>query len=257
MPAWGTGDLAAARLADAPVRWQRSLHWREPERSGRRLLPGLIVGVLFTVVPIVMFDAAMRTELKRLHTFAPDVPIVVELLSEPLPAPASPAMPEAPTPSERRRLRPVAAPSPPAVTGMQAPVEPQPAAPLQLFGRDGAVRLPESEAGATRSFGVPDGNPLARDTPLPYEPTRFDRMMPSIHETLGGEIVRRTTYTRTFHTRYGTRITCTTSLVMAGLGICGWGVEPRATADELRAMRADPPMPKNPDADGAPEPTGP
>jgi hypothetical protein len=38
---------------------------------------------------------------------------------------------------------------------------------------------------------------------------------------------------------------------MAGLGFCGWGVEPRATADELRAMRADPPMPRAPkDDDG-------
>jgi hypothetical protein len=30
---------------------------------------------------------------------------------------------------------------------------------------------------------------------------------------------------------------------------CGWGIEPRATADELCAMRADPPMPAAPKPD--------
>ena len=74
-------------------------------------------------------------------------------------------------------------------------------------------------------------------------------MMPSVRESLGAELVRKTTYTHTWHTRSGTRIQCMTSLVMAGLGICGWGVEPRATAEELRAMRADPPMPTAPKPD--------
>ena len=255
MPAWGTDDIAQLRLADESSRWQRSLRWHKPARDWRRLLPGLVVGFLCTALPIAMFDAGMRTELRRLRALAPDVPILVSLLSEPEPSPPV-EVPAAEPPTTRttprdRRARPLEAPSPPAVTATQEVVAPQPA-PLQLFGRDGAIRLPDSGSAGQKTFGAPDGKPLAHDNPVPYEETRFDRMMPSIHESLGGELVRRTTYTHTWHTRWGTRIQCATSLVMAGLGICGWGVEPRATADELRAMRADPPMPKAPDDDDSP-----
>jgi hypothetical protein len=251
MPVWGTGDIAKLGLADEPSRWQRSLRWQKPARDWRRLLPGLVVGFLCTALPIAMFDAGMRTELGRLHALAPDVPILVELLSEPAPAPVEPPIAEpatAPATTRERRARAIEAPSPPSVTGTREPVAPQPA-PLQLFGRDGAIRLPDSDSAGQKTFGAPDGKPLAHANPVPYEGTRFDRMMPSIHESLGGELVRRTTWTHTWHTRSGTRIQCATSLVMAGLGICGWGLEPRATADELRAMRADPPMPKEPKAD--------
>jgi hypothetical protein len=77
-------------------------------------------------------------------------------------------------------------------------------------------------------------------------------MAPSVRESLADEIVRRTTYARTWTTRSGTRIECATSLLMAGLGVCGWGVAPRATAEELRAMRADPPLPRAPKDDDSP-----
>jgi hypothetical protein len=252
MPAWGTGEIAALRLADESVRWQRSLRWQKPARNWRRLLPGLAAGILCTALPILLFDAGMRADLRRLHALAPDVPIIVELLDAPPPPPTPPMIVGTAATVDRRRPRPVEAPSPPAITSTRAPVAPEPAAPLQLFGQDGAIRLPESETSAQKTFGVPEGKALAHDNPVPYEETRFDRMMPSIHESLGGELVRKTTYTHTWHTRLGTRITCMTSLVMAGLGICGWGVEPRATADELRAMRADPPMPKEPKPGDAP-----
>ena len=253
MPAWGTDDIAELTLADEPRRWQRSLRWHKPARDWRWSLPGLVVGFLCTALPIAMFDAGMRTELRRLRALAPDVPIQVELLSEPEPSPLVEVPVEPPTTRTTprdRRARPVEAPSPPAVTGTQEPVAPQPA-PLQLFGQDGAVRLPESAAGDRKSFGVPEGKPLAHENPLPYDATRFDRMAPSVRESLGDEIVRRTTYTHTWTTRSGTRIQCATSLLMAGLGLCGWGVAPRATAEELRAMRADPPMPKAPKDDGS------
>jgi hypothetical protein len=254
MPGWGTEEILALHLAGERARWQRSLRWERPARNWRRLVSGFAIGFFFTALQLALFDAGMRVELRRVQTLAPDVPIVVELLSAPEPASPPPAAvePSSTQPVARnRRSRAVEAPSPPAVSGTEAPVEPQPSAPLQLFGRDGAVELPESSSSDRRTFGTPSGKPLAHDNPLPYDATRFDRMMPSVRESLGDEIVRRTTYTHTWHTRSGTRIQCATSLLMAGLGLCGWGVEPRATADELRAMRADPPMPKAPkDDDG-------
>jgi hypothetical protein len=257
MPAWGTNDIAELTLADGPRRWQRSLRWQKPARDWRRLLPGLLVGFLCTALPIAMFDAGMRTELRRLRALAPDLPIVVELLSEPEPRPSLPVeTPAAEPPTTRmaprdRPAHPVEVPSPQAVTGTQEWVAPQ-SAPLQLFGQDGAIRLPESASSERKSFGVPDGKPLVHEDPLPYEATRFDRMAPSVRESLADEIVRRTTYARTWTTRSGTRIRCATSLLMAGLGVCGWGVAPRATAEELRAMRADPPLPRAPKDDDSP-----
>ena len=257
MPGWGSGDIAALQWADEPLRWQRSLRWQKPARDWRRLVPGLVVGILCTALPIALFDAAMRADLQRLRALAPDVPIIVELLTEPeivtTPPDESPAVESPATwPASRaRRPLPVLAPSAPSSTGTQEPATPQPA-PLQLFGHDGAIALPESGTAGQRTFGSPEGKPLAHDNPLPYEATRFDRMAPPVRESLGGEIVRRTTYTHTWHTRSGTRIQCMTSLVMAGLGICGWGLEPRATAEELQAMRADPPMPRAPQPDPAP-----
>jgi hypothetical protein len=256
MPGWGSDDIAALEWADPPRRWQRSLRWQKPERDGRRLLVGLIVGLLCTALPIVMFDRAMRVELRRLDIVARDAPIFVELLTEPEIAPAPLVDRPVAEPStgrstaRERRSLPVEAPSPPSVTGTAEPVAPQPAAPLQLFGQDGSIRLP-AESPGRKTFGALEGRPLAHENPLPYEATRFDRMMPPVRESLGAELVRKTTWTRTWHTRSGTRIQCVTSLVMAGLGICGWGVEPRATADELRAMRADPPLPGAPKPDDA------
>lgn len=258
MPGWGSGEIAALQWADEPLRWQRSLRWQKPAPDWRRRWPGLVIGFLCTAIPIVLFDAAMRTELRRLHALAPEVPIVVALLDEPEIAPSPPvAATTAESTTARsehrdRRARALEAPSPPSITGTQEPVPPQPAAPLQLFGQDGAIRLPEPGSAERKAFGRPDGKPLAHDSPLPYEGTRFDRMMPSVRESLGGEIVRRTTWTHTWHTRSGTRIQCVTSLVMAGIGLCGWGVEPRATAEALQAMRADPPLPKAPKPDDPP-----
>jgi hypothetical protein len=250
MPGWGTDDILALRFESGLTRWQRSLRWARPARSWRRLVSGFALGVFCTALQLALFDAGMRIERKRVQMRAPDVPIEVELLTAPAPAPPVEAATNVSSQrvARERRLLPAEAPSPPAVTGTQGPVEPQPSAPLQLFGRDGAVRLPDSVPDQ-RTFGTPNGKPLAHENPVPYEETRFDRMMPSVRESLGDEVMRRTTYTRTWTTRSGTRIQCGTSLLMAGLGFCGWGVAPRATADELRAMRADPPMPKTPKDD--------
>ncbi|MET0231028.1 MAG: hypothetical protein ABW186_08880 [Rhodanobacteraceae bacterium] len=253
MPGWGSEDIAALVRATEPLRWQRSLRWQKPARDWRRLLPAFVAGILCTALPIVLFDAAMRTELRRLHAVATDMPITVELLTEPeTPAPrierplAEPAATR--TESRDRRRPPVDAGSAPSITRTQEP-PPAPAASLRLFGLDGAIELPAPATPTPETFAAPARKPLAHESPLPYEETRFDRMMPSVRESLGAELVRKTTWTRTWHTRSGTRIQCVTSLVMAGLGICGWGIEPRATAEELRAMRADPPMrkPSNPD----------
>ncbi|HEX5122293.1 MAG TPA: hypothetical protein VFV97_03525 [Rhodanobacteraceae bacterium] len=115
----------------------------------------------------------------------------------------------------------------------------------QLFGLDGHILLPDEHAptGAPNDLSphVPKGDAFARTNPVPYEPTRFDQYFPDVRESLGGEIMRKTTLTYEWLTPWGTRWVCKSSLLLLGMGGCMWGPAPRLTADQLHAIRADPP----------------
>jgi hypothetical protein len=50
---------------------------------------------------------------------------------------------------------------------------------------------------------------------------------------------------RTWRTPWGTQISCAVLLVPV-IGGCGWGYAPTATIEELKAMRVELPMPKQP-----------
>ncbi|MBN8480420.1 MAG: hypothetical protein J0L88_02395 [Xanthomonadales bacterium] len=125
------------------------------------------------------------------------------------------------------------------------------ALPLRVFNRDGSVNLPDADSTAVAAdptaFGrrqrtpayTPD--PMAHRSPLPYEPTRFERDWAPRDESLLGEWLRRSTRTTSRDTRGGTRITCSAFLFFGG---CGWGPAPRVTIEELKRMRADPPLPR-------------
>lgn len=129
---------------------------------------------------------------------------------------------------------------------------------LQLYDNNGQIRVPDmatADATATTPFpprprSPTQGNPFVHRNPLPYEPTRFDKYWPSIHETLGGELVRKSMASHTWRTPWGTQITCSVNPLapMALLG-CGWGYAPTATIEELKQMRADPPLPREPRVD--------
>jgi hypothetical protein len=124
-------------------------------------------------------------------------------------------------------------------------VAPTAESPLHLFDTTGRIILPESET-ALHESPTASTDRLARVNPLPYQPTRFDRYFPPVDETLGGEIVRKTTITQTWVTPWGTQVTCSSSLVLAMLVICDWRPAPRLSIEELQHMRADPPPSKNP-----------
>lgn len=119
----------------------------------------------------------------------------------------------------------------------------------QFYGRDGQVRLPDTKTaqGETPFPQLPivptEGNPFVHRSPVPYEPTRFDKYFPDVRETLGGELVRKATVKRSGRLPWGTYVECAWVLFFGG---CGWGTPPSATIEELKAMRADPPMPKSP-----------
>ncbi|HEY0233257.1 MAG TPA: hypothetical protein VGC55_18560 [Dokdonella sp.] len=129
-------------------------------------------------------------------------------------------------------------------------------APLNLYDRTGRVLPPAAQGASDLAVPFPrrprvaqEGNPFAHRDALPYTPTRLDKYWPSVRDTLGGELVRTATVKRAWRTPWGTQVECAWVLFFGG---CGWGPEPRATAEELKQMRADPPMPHVPDAVGAP-----
>ena len=59
--------------------------------------------------------------------------------------------------------------------------------------------------------------------------------------------MREAVISKAWRTPWGTVIECKASLVLVGLGGCGWGLAPRLTIDELKALRApDLPLPPKP-----------
>jgi hypothetical protein len=111
--------------------------------------------------------------------------------------------------------------------------------PLDLFTRDGAIRLPTD-----LSSVPPDRNDrliLLHKRPIPIAPERFAWSAPA-RETLGGTLLRRF-YDHKWTLPWGTVIACGQGEPIPGAAIV-FECRPEnsvATGDELRAMRADPP----------------
>lgn len=169
-------------------------------------------------------------------------------------APRTPAPKRDSGPAKRQESGSVittAADTPKPVPDETAPAPAIVSSPLRVFNLDGSVTLPDVEGEAAAAdpaaFGrrarasayAPD--PMAHRSPLPYEPTRFERDWTPQGESLLGEWVSRATVTKTWDTAGGTRITCSSFLFFGG---CAWGPAPRVTIEELKRMRADPPMPR-------------
>jgi hypothetical protein len=118
----------------------------------------------------------------------------------------------------------------------------------RIFKRDGSVDLPDAPentdpaAFGSRAHVAPyTPNPMSHHSLLPYEPTMFERDWAPLNETLLGEWVREATKETSWDTQGGTRFTCTAFLFFGG---CAWGPTPRVSIEELKRMRADPPMPR-------------
>ena len=237
-------DTHSLSFASDSLPWQRSLRWERVQLDARRIALGVLLGAFLTTIELAGFGIGMRWQIAREVRHPPAAPVQVELVDEQvLPMPPEPDVPtkivspRAPT-TPRRRTQ-VNAP-PVSVETPQTPM-------LQLFDRDGSVRLPESPAHGegevafgAHSPGPP--NPFARRNPVPYAPTYFERAWVPGDESLGAELIRRTTFSHTWRTPWGTQIGCAVSLVLAVIGGCGWGYAPTATIDELKAIHADPPL---------------
>ena len=156
----------------------------------------------------------MRREAARIGHAPTDQVLHVDLIEEERPV-APPVVVE--TPPLLRRPAPVEHRTRERVVRRSAPREALPApAPSnekpRLFGLDGHLLLPDEHAetgtqDARASRGV-HGDAFARANPVPYEPTRFDAYFPDVRESLGGEIMRKTTLTYTWLTPWGTQWTC-------------------------------------------------
>lgn len=229
--------------------WQRSLRWESPRPGRRRLLVTVFAAIAATLLELSGFDALMRGHFDRARKGGASTPIVVRMED------LSPAPPPEPQPSRRTSTdlattarasaqigRPDARPqlhreaeaSPP-----DAPAEPPPL----LVDRDGRALLPGDRAPVAPKDGA---RMFRHDSPVPYSETRFEQAFAPRDEDLGHELIRRSTIKHTWRTPWGSQITCVASMTVVLLGGCGWGLAPRATEEELRRMRADPP-PSKPD----------
>ncbi len=144
-----------------------------------------------------------------------------------------------------------------------APEEADAPSDVRLFRSDGSVFLPIEQGdpdpaafGSRRKDAPFAVNPMTHRSPLPYTPTMFERdwdphddeLMPL--EWLKSAMVEKS-WRKSWDTRGGTRITCEFLLILGG---CGWGPSPRVTIEELKRMRADPPMRRLPSTVGEEQP---
>ena len=144
--------------------------------------------------------------------------------------PASRATPASAITQTRRAVEPQAALS----------VAPSPQQPLDLFTRDGAVRLPADPQNSLAPKRV-DGAVMSHKDLMPAAPERFAWAKPA-NETLGDALMRKI-YNHKWKLPWGTVVSCIQGVATRETPIvieCRPG-EAGATSDELRAMRADPP----------------
>jgi hypothetical protein len=227
--------------------WQRSLNWETPRPGRRRLVVTVLAAVVATLLELSGFDTLMRGRLAHERTASASAPIMVRL-EDLLPEP-----PPEMQPSSRRPVSAIARPTAPNASGAERPRRPRTdpvdvpttaaASPPLLVDHDGRARVPDGSA----LVAPKDGARMFRhDSAVPYAQTRFEQAFVPRDEDLAHEFIRRTTVRHTWHTPWGSQITCAASMTIVLLGGCGWGLAPRATAEELQRMRADPP-PSKPD----------
>ncbi|WP_395680224.1 hypothetical protein [Dokdonella sp.] len=227
--------------------WQRSLNWETPRPGRRRLVVAVLAAVVATLLELSGFDALMRGRVAHERRAPASAPIVVrleDLLPEPPPEmqPSSRMPASAITRTTARTAPGAERPRRPRTDVVDAPAAAAASPPL-LVERDGRALLPDGSA----LVAPKDGARMFRhDSAVPYAQTRFEQAFVPRDEDLTHEFIRRTTVKHTWRTPWGSQITCAASMTIVLLGGCGWGLAPRATAEELQRMRANPP-PSKPD----------
>jgi len=199
----------------------------DAERSIRRV--AFVVALLLNAVFIVALYFGTKPHAAPSRS---GHPLIVRLIApvEPLPVEAPEPMP--PSHRHERSMKPAArAPASGRAPAKRLPGSVAPSR-LHLFDTTGRILLPESETALHAAPPSPH-DLLARANPLPYRPTRFDRYFPPVGESLGGEIVRKTQFTQTWLTPWGTQVTCSGTLILAILVSLQLGT--RAEAHDRRA----------------------
>jgi hypothetical protein len=237
--------------------WQRSLRWTRPALDKRRIAWAILIGIALTAIELIGFGIGMRGQIaKELRPAPAEVLQVFLIPDEREEIPTAPPEPEPPARIVRRtsgKSRNVAVLPPKPVSSAPALDAANPQTPvLELYSPDGELRLPDNATSLEReevgfnAHAPASGDPFARRNPVPYEPTRFESVWAPSRETLGQELIRKSFVTHTWLTPWGTQVTCSASFILGMLGGCTWGYAPTATIEELKAMRADPPMPRSP-----------
>lgn len=143
---------------------------------------------------------------------------------------------------------PAVAPGPVRIQESVSAVEQGVGVTMAIFDRQGRVIVPAASAEDPHKFGVRnrdssfESRPMEHQSPLAYQPTRFDRYWKPDGETLLDEWVGKLSKEVSHDTKHGTRISCGAFLFLIS---CGWGHTPRVTIEELKAMRANPPAPRS------------
>lgn len=235
---WSGGSLADI---GAPARLRA---WHQPPRERRQITWVLVLVLLGHVLLLawLLWGAPPRARVTadaiEVTFFEPEptLPLPPPLLPPP-PLPGQPAPPPAPV----RIQHPI-----PRAPGSITATMDEPPRSLDLYGANGQVRLPQGgSSAATPAYRavVPTGDSvLTIQTPLHYEPTRFNKDWAPVDETNGhkllNKLIEKTTVKKTVKLPTGDRVTCAVNplLALAGglLGCHGQIPPPPKNDDDIR-----------------------
>ncbi len=253
-----------ARPADGPIAtppgdrfgelaWVRLSQREKPPRDLRRMwwvLALVLVGHA-VVVWLVWATPPRRVASRQ----AIEVTLIEPESALPPPPPLVPPPPlqgqaaPAPAPPPVRIRRPV----PRAPGSMTATMESSEGKPLDLYGTQGQIRLPQNgpSSSAAPAYRAPEpkGAPvLTIKNPVKYKPTRFNKDWAPLNQTKGGklldEVIDKTTIKKTVRLPTGDRVHCYISpvLIFAGglLGCSGEIPPPPKNDNDIRLSMPPP-----------------
>jgi hypothetical protein len=238
-------ELAWVRLSqrDKPPRDFRHMWWV----LALVLVGHVVVVWLVWATPqrrVVARQAIEVTLIEPESALPPPPPLVPP---PPLQGQAAPTPPPAPPPERVRH------PVPRAPDSMAATLEDTQGKPLDLYGTQGQIRLPQggppSSAAPAYRAPEPKGAPvLTIKNPVQYKPTRFNRDWAPLDQTRGGkllnEVIDKTTIKKTVRLPTGDRVHCAISPVLlfaGGLLGCHGEIPPPPKNDNDIRLSMPPP----------------
>lgn len=169
--------------------------------------------------------------------------------------PAPPMVPPPPLEGQAAPPRPVPY-VPPAKGAIQAEMQGVKSPPLDLYNRNGAVRVPPTSAAPEPGYRTPElkaSHIYDGKSPITYQPTRFNDAWAPVNQTLGGKamdkverVIEKTTIKKTVHLPGGINVHCAVNplLALAGNLIGCGGDPPPPPPDNDKDIRLSLPPPK-------------